>query len=160
MTDSFERASTDHLDTPFLAMLPKIQMHARIYFRGVKCPDQKAERIAETIALAWKWYRSLVERGKDATQFPVAFAFMVTKAVRSGRRLCGQEKAKDVMSPVAQRRHGFNIEPLRSSTARSIEILYGTVNGQQDQDAFEERLRDNTVTSVPDQPAFRIDFPA
>jgi hypothetical protein len=85
---------------------------------------------------------------------------MVTKAVKSGRRLCGQEKAKDVMSPVAQRRHGFNIEPLRSSTATSIEILYGTVNGQQDQDGFEERFRDNTVTSVPDQAAFRIDFPA
>src|SRR5262249_11503739 len=40
------------------------------------------------------------------------------------------------------------------------ETLHGTVLGQRRQDAFEERLRDNTVTPVPDQVCFRIDFPA
>jgi hypothetical protein len=157
-TDSFDKASTDHLSDAFLAMLPKIHSHARIFFRDVRCPTQKAEKIAETVALAWKWHRSLAARGKDATSFPVAFAFMVAKAVKSGRRVCGQEKARDVMSPVAQRRHSFKIEPLPSSTARSIEDLWGDVRGQQKQDAFEERLQENTVTPVPDQVAFRLDF--
>jgi hypothetical protein len=157
-TLSFDKASTDHLSDAFLGMLPKIHSHARIFFRDVKCPSQKAEKVAETVALAWKWHRSLAERGKDATSFPVAFAFMVAKAVKSGRRVCGQEKARDVLSPVAQRRHGFKIEPLPSSTARSFEELLGDVRGQQKQDAFEERLQENTMTPVPDQVAFRIDF--
>ncbi len=50
------------------------------------------------------------------------------------------------------RRHG--------STQTSHDNLYATPHGQQRQDAFEERLRDNTLTPVPEQAAFRIDFPA
>jgi len=41
----------------------------------------------------------------------------------------------------------------------SHERLYAAPLGQEAQDAFEERLRDNTQTPVPDQVAFRIDFP-
>jgi hypothetical protein len=38
--------------------------------------------------------------------------------------------------------------------------LYADPHGQQHMDAFEERLRDNTVTPAPEAAAFRIDFPA
>jgi hypothetical protein len=38
--------------------------------------------------------------------------------------------------------------------------LYGLPLGQQFLNAFEERLHDNTQTPVPEQAAFRIDFPA
>src|SRR5205823_10466559 len=84
--------------------------------------------------------------------------FLVARAVKSGRRACGMERAEDVMSPVAQQRHSFTLEALPSSTRRSFEALYGLVNGQQDADAYEERLRDNTVTPPPDAAAFRIDW--
>ena len=36
----------------FLSFLPRIEAHARVYFRDVRCRDNRADRIAETIALA------------------------------------------------------------------------------------------------------------
>jgi hypothetical protein len=65
-----------------------------------------------------------------------------------------------VLSPVAQRKGGFRVERLPASTRSPQEQLYATPDGQALHDAFEERLRDNTLTPVPDQAAFRIDFPA
>ena len=67
---------------------------------------------------------------------------------------------KDVMSRSTQFRHGFRVESLPASQATSVESRYGMVAGQRRQDAFEERLADNTRTPVPDQVVFRIDFPA
>jgi hypothetical protein len=63
------------------------------------------------------------------------------------------------MSSVAQRRHGFVVQPF-PPVRQSHETLYGTVRGQQIQDDIEERLADNTMTPVPEQAAFRLDFPA
>ena len=40
------------------------------------------------------------------------------------------------------------------------EELYGTASGQRHLDTFEERLQDNRQSPVPDQAAFRLDFPA
>ena len=74
--------------------------------------------------------------------------------------MCGHERSKDVLSPVAQHKHGFHVEHLPSSTRSSHEHLYALPQGQALLDAFEERLRDNTLTPVPDQVEFRIDFPA
>src|SRR5439155_24749343 len=143
--------STAHpLHAAFLALLPKLQTHAAIYFRDVRCPDSKADKLAECEALAWKWYVRLHEQGKDINQFLMAFIFLVARAVRSGRRACGMERADDVLSPVAQRRHDFTVEALPASTRRSVEALYSQINGQQDADTYEERLRDNTVTPPPD----------
>src|SRR5262249_56372109 len=82
------------------------------------------------------------------------------RAVNSGRRVCGHERAKDVLSPVAQRRHGFAVEALPHATSTSHEHLYASPHGQERLDAFEERLRDNTQTPPDEQAAFRIDFPA
>src|SRR5262249_16572931 len=45
------------------------------------------------------------------------------------------------------------------STRSPHEQLYADSHGQALLDALEERLRDNTLTPVPDQAAFRIDFP-
>jgi hypothetical protein len=147
------------LQTAFLSLLPLIENHARVYFRHLPCADQKADKIAETVAVAWQWYRRLAERGKDVNQFVITFIRLAARAVRSGRRLCGMEKAKDVLSPRAQRRHGFRAEPLPQATQRSHECLQALIRGQQELDAYEERLQDNLVTPPPDAAAFRIDFP-
>ena len=89
-----------------------------------------------------------------------AFTTLLARAVNSGRRLTGTAKAKDVMNPATQRRHGFRVEPLPASSAVGYDHLYASPLGQELQDAYEERLRDNTVTPVPEQVCFRVAWPA
>ena len=147
------------LQARFLALLPRIESQARVYFRGIRCRTKKADCVAEVVALCWKWFCRLARRGKDATQFVGGLAALAARAVWSGRRAARSESSTDVMSPVAQRCHGFTVQPF-PPVRQSHETIYGTVRGQQIQDAIEERLVDNTVTPVPDQAAFRLDFPA
>ena len=89
------------LQLAFLAILPRIERHGRVYFRHVKCPDRKADAIGEMVALAWRWFLRLAERGKDATRFPSVLATFAARAVYNGRRLAGMCKTKDALSPVA-----------------------------------------------------------
>lgn len=147
------------LHARFLELLPRVELHGRIYFRHL-CPHKKAEAIQEMRALAWKWFLRLAQRSKDPGDFMTVFVTLLARAVNSGRRLAGMAKAKDVMNPATQRRHGFRVESLPVSTRASHDHLYSSPQGQQLHDAFEERLRDNTITPVPDQVQFRIDFPA
>jgi hypothetical protein len=147
------------LHARFLRLLPKLETYARIAFRGITCPGKQEDRVQECVALGWKWFLRLSEQGKDVFDFPMAFAALLARAVRCGRKLCGQERAGDVLSFVAQARHGFRVERLPSSTRSPHEQLYADPHGQALLDALEERLRDNTLTPVPEQAAFRIDFP-
>jgi hypothetical protein len=148
------------LHAHFLAIMPRIRVHAEIHLGHIKCPGRRADAIAEVLALSWSWYVRAVEQGKDPSEFVSALADFAVKHVRCGRRLCGQEKAKDVMSPRAQRNKGFTVESLPSSTCQSHEEFYASPHGQDRMDAVEERLRDNTQSPIPDQAAFRIDYPA
>jgi hypothetical protein len=140
--------------------VPRIELQARIYFRGLRCPAHQAEAVQETVALSWRYFVRLVERGKDPLAFPTVLAAYAARHVKCGRRLCGQENSRDVMSPLAQRRHGFAVEQLPASTSTSHEERYTVGAGQRRQDAYEDRLRDNTVTPVLEQVCFRLDFPA
>src|SRR5262249_22790872 len=147
------------LHARFLRLLPKLETHARIAFRGIRCPVQQEDRVQECVALGWQWFLRLSEQGKDVFAFPMAFASLLARAVKCGRKLCGQERTRDVLSFVAQARHAFRVERLPASTGSPHEDLYADPHGQALLDAFEERLRDNTLTPIPDQAAFRIDFP-
>lgn len=153
-------AAIDPLHDGFMRLLPRVETHARVYFRAITCSQTRADRISETIALAYKWFRRLAERGRDANRFPAALASLAAKAVASGRRAVGMERAKDVMSFRAQRRRGFKVERLPTTCRTSHDDLYGTARGQRLLDEFEERLRDNRKTPVPEQVSFRCDFPA
>jgi hypothetical protein len=144
------------LQSRFISVLPRIKDQARFYFRSIKCVVHRAECIAETIGVAWKWFCRLAKKGKDATKFASALARLAARAVRGGRRVGAGETANDVMSVIAQRRHNFLVEPLPSPRT-SQEILYD-VGGQRMHDIMEERLSDNTVASPADQAAFRLDF--
>jgi hypothetical protein len=155
----FASPSAEHLQAAFLQILPRIRTHAEIAFRHLKCPAKRDDAVAEVVAFCWRWYSRLAEQGRDASEFVSTLATLAARHVRGGRKLCGQERSKDVLSPVAQKRHGFNVEALPHSTSRSRETLYGEPHGQDQADAFEERLRDNTVTPPPDQAAFRLDYP-
>src|SRR5262249_22789177 len=99
------------------------------------------------VALAWKWFLRLVAKGKDAAAFPATIAAFAARAVRSGRRLCGQEKAKDVLSPRAQQRKHFAVQSLPDQDSGGADN--GTIAAR----------RDNTKSPPDEQAAFRIDFP-
>jgi hypothetical protein len=148
------------LHTEFLSILPRIETHAQIHFRHLRCPGRRADAIAEAVAVAWKWYLGIVDQGKDVNEFVMALADYAVRHVRSGRGVCGQERARDVLSPRAQRMKSFKVERLQSSTLRRHDALYSDPHGQNHIDAFEERLRDNTQSPVDEQAAFRIDYPA
>jgi hypothetical protein len=139
--------SPETLQATFLILLPRIEAHARVYFRHLRCIHKRDDAIAETVAVAWKWYLRATQRGKDITRFVSAFASFAARAVRCGRRVCGQEKAKDALSPLAQMRRNFTVSSLPETSS-------------QDGNVFDEALHDNTQTPVPDQAAFRSDFPA
>ena len=81
------------LHARFLSILPRIATHGRVYFRHLRRTDQE-EAVQEMVALCWKWFVRLVARGKDATRFPSALASYAARAVRSGRRACGQERGR------------------------------------------------------------------
>ena len=138
---------TIDLQARFLVLLPRVELHGRIYFRHLRCPEARREAVAEMVALCWRWFVRLAGRGRDAANFPSVLAGYAARAVRSGRRLCGQESGKDVLSPVAQRRRGFAVAGLP------------TCNGREG-NRYDEALQDNGVSPVPEQVAFRIDFPA
>ena len=159
MSVSAQPASAPSTGDSFLVLLPRIELHARVYFRFMKL-DRKEDAVAEAVALAWHWFLRLTARGKDVTPFVSALASYAARAVLSGRRLCGQLPARDVLSEAAQRRHGFTVQALPQSTRHPFEEVYASVQGQRHIDALEEMLRDNTVTPPPDQAAFRIDFAA
>ncbi|OAI48660.1 hypothetical protein AYO44_06770 [Planctomycetaceae bacterium SCGC AG-212-F19] len=67
--------------------------------------------------------------------------------VRSGRRVCGQLKPKDVLSERAQQRHNFTVSKLPDYSTLSANPIV-------------EALTDNTRSPIPDQVHFRVDFPA
>jgi hypothetical protein len=132
----------------FLAdVLPRVIEHGRIYFRHVRCGHRREELLAETTALCWQWFLRLVRRGKDVLSFVSALVSYAARAVGCGRRVCGHERSNEVLSRVAQRRHGFSVERLPD-----LSTLGGNM--------LEEALEDNTVSPVPEQVAFRLDFPA
>ena len=61
------------------------------------------------------------------------------------------------MSNVAQRKHGFSVTYYPDSNANPIHEVFSDPHAPNT--GLEERLANNTQTPVPDQAAFRIDFP-
>jgi len=141
------RPATAAIQHGFVTILPRIVCHARIYFRHMPCNDSRENAIAEVVALTWKWFIGLVEKGRHPEEFVSVLAAYAARAVKCGRRLCGQERANDILSPLAQNRRGFTVTPLPE---------FSTIDGN----ALDEALHDNSQTPILDQVAFRVDFPA
>jgi len=134
------------LQAHFLAVLPRIEKHARVYFRHLRCSHARADAIAETTALCWACYVRAIRQGKDVDAFISALATFAVRHVRRGRNLCGKERAKDTLSPSAQTRHSFTVSSLPGASRLNSNI-------------FDEALRDNTQTEIPDQAHFRCEMP-
>jgi hypothetical protein len=139
-------AALARLQAAFLtSVLPKVLSHGRVYFRHLRAERQE-ECVAEMVALAWKWHRRLAERGKDASRFPSTLAGYAARAVRSGRRLAGMDRARDALSPLAQQRQGFAVSKLPDRS---------TLDGSQ----LDEALHDSTRSRPDELAAFRLDLP-
>ena len=146
MTIPFSSAALAHLHASFLAIvLPRVLSHGRVCFRDVKCPHRREDAIQDMIGLAWRWHLRLAERGKDATCFPTALASYAARAVRSGSRVAGQERANDVLSPIAQRRHHFYVGRLPDFETRTEHPIC-------------EALLDNTKSPPDEIVCFKLDF--
>jgi hypothetical protein len=135
----------------FLAQLPRFLAHARFAFRRVGCPHARADRVAETVALAWRHFAALARRGKKPEEFVTTLALRCSQAVKAGRRLVGCETGTDVLSPVAQVRHSVRVTRLPD---RDREREGHPLPGE-----LADALADNTRSAVPEQVAFRVDFP-
>jgi hypothetical protein len=135
----------------FLAQLPRFLAHARFAFRRVTCPQTRADRVAEALALAWKHYVTLSGRGKRPEAFVTTLALRCSQAVKAGRKLVGNEGCRDVLSPVARVRHAFAVGRLPEAE--------WVLDHHQLPAELSEAVADNTRSAVPEQVAFRVDFP-
>ena len=128
----------------FLEMLPMIEQQARVAFRGL-ATDAKEDAIAETIANALCAFRRLHERGEMHRAFASALTRYAVAQVRDGRRVGTSQSSRDVYSSRAKRQAGYDM------------VSLGTPGEQVGE--WTECLIDNRRTPVPDQAAFRIDYP-
>jgi hypothetical protein len=148
MPTPFSSSALAHLQASFIALvLPRVLSHGQVCFRGVKCPHRHEDAIQDMIGLAWEWHLRLAENGKDSTRFPTALATYAARAVKSGRRLVGQERSKDVLSPLAQQRHHFTVRRLPDFETLSDNPLT-------------EALADNTKSPPDETACFKLDFAA
>jgi hypothetical protein len=128
----------------FLEMLPLIRHRARLAFRRLR-PENKEELVQEVIANAYCRFSRLVRTGKAGLAFATPLANFAIRQVISGRQVGNKQNCRDVTSIVAQRRQGFTLRTLPSDCS--------------DSNIWSEILADDTLTPVPDQAAFRLDFP-
>ena len=89
-------------------VLPTVQRHARIQFRRLS-DEEREEAIAAAVASALVSYVRLIERGKNPAAFPGRLADFAVRSVRGGRPVGGSSNCRDVLSPAAQRQHGFTV---------------------------------------------------
>jgi hypothetical protein len=144
----------------FLPLLPVVAKHASVVFRHL--PDvHREEAIAEAIASAFESFVSLKARGKNPVQdFPSRMATYAALHAKAGRKVGNRASSKDVLSEKAQWKHGFRVESLPANSRRPFDDVYASPGGQRRIDQFEDRLQDARRWPVPEQAAFRIDFPA
>ena len=136
----------------FAAALPRVRATARYATRRVPCPDTREDLVAEAVALAWRYYLGLVRRGKDPAAFVTTLALRAAQAALAGRRVVGAEKVKDVLSPLARLRGRVRVERLGDRACDRPARTPGDPVG-------EELVAADPRVSVPDQAAFRVDFP-
>jgi hypothetical protein len=141
------RPPTRHLSAPsvaFLTLLPTIERHVGYAFRRVPSPFRE-DVLQEALVTAFVAYRRLVDRGRRDQVFATPLARFAVFHVRDGRRVGSRRNRFDVSCPFVARRRGFRVERI---------------------DRFDPRARRWTLMAIPssaapipDQVAFRLDFP-
>jgi len=131
----------------FLAVLPAVQTHAQIQFRRLPAA-RREEAVQEAVAAACLNYRLAAARGKLDVVKPATLADFAVRHVRTGRHVGGrQDAAKDVLSPVCQRRRGVRVV--------SYDVRRHDRSGG---DGWRQVAVADRRASVPDVACFRLDF--
>jgi hypothetical protein len=129
--------------TRFLQALPVIETHARIAFRRLPAVDRE-EGVQEAASAACVNYHALAHCGRLQVATPSTAATLAVRHVRNGRHVGGhQDGAQDVLSSVAQRRHGVCVR--RLSPGSNLGELRDLL------------IADRRV-DIPSTVAFRLDF--
>ena len=145
ITEQPHQSVTAQQNEKFLSMLPLIRSQARLAFRRLR-PELRNELVQEVVANAYCAFAALVSCGKANIAYATPLANFAIRQVIAGRRVGTKLNSRDVTSIVAQRHQGFTRRTLPSNGSES--------------DSCSEILADDTLTPVPDQVAFRLDFPA
>jgi hypothetical protein len=98
----------------FLAALPGIRGQARAAFQHLSVQERE-EALAEVTAVALVAYLASWARGELERVDCRVMANAAVLHVQNGQRACGPESSQDVLSPTAQRRGGFRVQPLKES---------------------------------------------
>ena len=135
-------ANRSATEPDFLEMLPTIRRAATFAFRHLRRAVRE-DLLAEVVANAFAAFRRLVARGKAALAYPTVLAKFAIRQVREGRRVGAKRNALDVLSPYAQRRKGFSVQPLAEATKRS---------------EWQELVVEDRHASPAELASFKIDF--
>lgn len=122
------------LQDTFVARLPWMRSTARAAFQHLDT-DKREEAVSNTVALAWKAWHRLNERGRaDEPGILKAVIWYSIKQTKAGRRIDSARKPRD---PLSLRMHG--------------KVKF---------EAFDLNELVGKNTNIPDAVSFRLDVPA
>jgi DNA-binding NarL/FixJ family response regulator len=128
----------------FARLLPDVHRRVRLAFRHLP-PEAREEAVQEALAHAYLSVVLLAHKRRLDLAFGSVLAGYAVARVRSGRRFTGGDERSDVLSRTAQRRYGFGVSRIDRRAS--------------DGESWREAVVEDHSTPVPDQVAFRLDFP-
>ena len=137
--------STPSWHRHFLSMVPTIRRNVRFAFRKLD-EEAKEDAVVEAVANAFVAYLALYQRGREKLAYPTVLARYAIAQFRAGRRVGNRMNRHDVFSCLTRRRQGLSVQ--QSSEPAD------------DREEWLEAIVEDPKTAVPDQAAFRCDFPA
>lgn len=138
------RRVTPRWHRPFLNMLPTIRSYAQNAF-GYMDAESREDAVEEVIANAAVAFVRLGQLGKAKQAFPTVLTHYAIAQFHGGRKVGNRLRIGEVLSSYAQRKKGFVVERLDRLDREA--------------DEWAEAIVEDHHTPVPDQVAFRIDFP-
>lgn len=127
----------------FEAMIPTIEAHAKVAFRGLGY-EAREEMVQEVVCNCCQAYARLVEQGKTAVAFPTALAKFGVLQAREGRKVGSKLNVKDVSSDYCQLKKNLLLERLDRHDS--------------EEDAWEEILVEDKHSGPAETAIVRIDF--
>lgn len=135
--------STNDWQSRFVSMLPSIRRTAAFQLTGMT-PEAKEDALAEVIANCFVAYFRLVELGKESLAYPSVLSGFAVRQYRVGHRVGNRARRNDIYTEYCRQKN-------------SHELCHLGAPGEQ-VGRWNEYLVDNSVSPVPDQVAFRVDF--
>ncbi len=144
VAEKTEEPATEDWHEGFLQMLPRIERQARAAFSDMDAEAQE-DAVSEVVANALCAYERLYQRDELERAFASALTRFAIAQFYDGRRVGTPQCSHDVYFPQAKRKGDYEMLSLGAPGEQVGEWI--------------ECLHDNRYTPVPEQVAFRLDFP-